>query len=127
MLPPLLPRATIVCHLLGAPAAGRTHASNVTEPEILKSGDDSVEMPPARLMGDPGATDGYAAAEPADPLNVAEPLVPPNGDPALPLNVTKEPTTLVRDVPDASVTVVAPDGLLKRYQSVGASAVTEAP
>jgi hypothetical protein len=43
------------------------------------------------------------------------------------LNVTNDPTMLVRAVPDASVTVVAPDGLLKRYQSVGASAVTEAP
>ena len=61
------------------------------------------------------------------PANVAEPLVPPNGEPALPLNVTKEPTVLVRDVPDASVTAVEPDALLKRYQSVGASVVTEAP
>ena len=117
----------IVCHLLVAPAAGRTHASSVTEPASLRSDPAKVLTAPDKLIGVLGATVGYAAAEPALPLNVAEPLVPPNGEPALPLNVTKEPTVLVRDVPDASVTVVEPVALLNRYQRVGASVVTAAP
>ena len=117
----------IVCHLFVAPAAGRTHASSVTEPVSLRSDPAKVLTAPDKLIGVPGATVGYAAAEPALPLNVAEPLVPPNGEPAAPLNVTKDPTMLVREVPDASVTVVAPGALLNRYHNVGASAVTEAP
>ena len=124
---PKFPRPIIVCHLFGAPAAGRTQASSVNEPPILKSGVESVDTAPGILIGETGAVVGYAVADGVVPANVAEPLVPPNGEPALPLKVTKAPTMLVRDVPDASVTVVEPDGLLNRYHSVGASAVTEAP
>ena len=86
-----------------------------------------MEIPPAKLIGVVGATVGYAVAEPAVPAKVAEPLVPPNGDPAFPLKVTNEPTTLVRVVPDASVTAVLPDALLKRYHRVGPSVVTDPP
>ena len=79
----------------------------------------------AAVGGDLSRLRFIVAALAAVPLNVAEPLVPPNGD--VPPNTTPvEPTVRVRVVPDASVGV-EPAALLNRYHSTGPSEVTAEP
>ena len=120
-----LPREMMVCQRLTLVVLGRTHASRVNDPPRRRSEVDKVDTVPWKLTGEVGAVVGYAAAFAAVPANVAEPLVPPNGDD--PPKVTPEaPTATARVAPEASVGVV-PAALLKRNHNVGPSVVTVVP